>query len=451
MGRVVLSKEDIKKLDRLINMFEEQKKKFEKQKKEYQDGIIDCDSSTDIILYDAYIVLGKLIKKLPDVEGSDVFQDFVNVVLNDLLGDFSKLEDWCTQMLNTTSSLFNSVTENYNDMLDLDLLAEELSQMHNIPLEIVNIGNDSPKIMNLLSVMWAVINDQELSAYVLFVYKFMFRIISLWPQLSNGTSKIILEQVGDIYSLNKYKERFNKMYKEIPNLVPVDTVDKVFDSLDMEILRPIIETFGVMLQEKINNGTYNDTDNAIASSIVLICNQVDKCLESYMKADTNNYKRRRIRNSNTKTKLVKRSGGIDISFYSLDFDDDFLRVIVAMFKNIVNLHDVGNMYLCDFSGALDYFSVCAVDYVRFHNNGGRLEIKSYVPWGNEFSKKMINMSIDEKIDYYLNEFVKYHEEMIRDNGVSLVNVLKARMEQLDNTGVTNGDSLEQGPKGRTSR
>ena len=46
---------------------------------------------------------------------------------------------------------------------------------------------------------------------------------------------------------------------------------------------------------------------------------------------------------------------------------------------------------------------------------------------------------------------KYREEMIRENGVSLVNVLKARMEQLDNTGVTNGDSLEQGPKGRTGR
>ena len=450
MGRVVLSKEDIKKLDRLINMFEEQKKKFEKQKKEYQDGIIDCDSSTDIILYDAYIVLGKLIKKLPDVEGSDVFQDFVNVVLNDLLGDFSKLEDWCNQMLNTTSSLFNSVTENYNDMIDLDFLAEELSQMHNIPTEKINIGNDSPKIMKLLSVMFSLVNDQELRVELLLVYKFMYRIISLWPQLFNDTSKITLDQIRDIYSSSKFEERVNKNKKEILDLVPDDTVNNIFDSLDIKNLLSLIKFIGERLQEKINNGTYSDNDKAIASSIVLICNQICKCLESYIKAEDSCCKYRDIRGANSFSLIDKLKNNRDEYCFTgkFIFANDLISVY-DLLHSLSLLIDWKNHYIKIFPESLDVFSACAAFYMQLYDE--EYDEKNYASLLKDIVGEVQNLSIDEKIDYYLEHMAKYRGEMIKENGDSLVNVLKARMEQLDNTGVTNGDSLEQGPKGRTSR
>lgn len=447
MGKVVLSKEDIKKLDKLINMFEKQKKEFEKFKKEYQDGIIDFESPTDIILYDAYIVLGKLIKRLPDVEGSDIFQEYVNVVLNDLIGDFSKLEEWCTQMLDTTTSLFNSVAENYNDMLELDLLAEELSQMHNIPLENVNIGNDSPKIMKLLSSMLGRVNTHELKAEIIHVYKFMYRTVCFWPD----TFKLTLDQIDDIYSLSKEEERVNKMKREIPDLFYSDSFDNMFGSLYKKSSVLFIELFREITKKQINDGIYNDKDMAIASSILLVYDQMSKCLESYTMAQ----------NSFNKFSDIRKRVSfclIDILQYKCNpycytgkyiFANDLVSFFDLLYP-ISILLDWRNLFLNTVSGSLDLFSACSA-FNNGHYNGSGMDRSSYVPLANDISREVQNLSIDEKIDYYLEHMAKYREEMIRENGVSLVNVLKARMEQLEGNVVTNCDSLEQEPKGRTGR
>lgn len=445
MGKVVLSKEDIRKLDELINMFEEQKKKFEEFKKEHQDGIIDFESSTDIILYDAYIVLAKLIKKLPNVEGSDVFQEYVNVVLNDLIGNLMDQRCLCYSLQKRPEILISYVKKNHDDMLDFVSIVNSLFQIHSNSKEKVNISNDFNKIFSLLMVMFFGAKSNFLREYIAIIYKFMYIIVSHLPD----TSKKSFNQLNDFYF--NAKDRFNKLRMEIPDLLFVDNSNVLKDyyvNYENKLLLKIKE-IRERIRIQVDDGTYNDKDKEIALSIVLICGQAEKCLKSYIGT------RRAVYDVDYVSRNSEQS--LDSILMIPDFykktgilvSDNYLMSFSFMFFNLSTfLGSINGFADEEYLMFSDVFSFLNAKFLKRYGGG---ILKNYVPLANDISRNVQHMSIDEKIDYYLEYMAKYREEMIKENGSSLVNVLNARKEQLEGNGVPSEEIQVRPPQGRNAR
>ena len=173
---------------------------------------------------------------------------------------------------------------------------------------------------------------------------------------------------------------------------------------------------------------------------------MQKCLDSYMKTRNVVYENNDLREDTDDLHIDKHLLKTCRSTGNLFFDNNLMSFYSLIYPLTIFLINRDG-WLDDehFAGCLDIFSICSSFYMWLYD-GRKLNKNNYVPLANDISKAVEHLSIDEKIDYYLEHMAKYREEMIKENGSSLVNVLKARMEQLDST-----NFAKEEPKGRASR